>query len=184
MKVTEYLTSNIKGFQALTKQIGEGLKVALPWIDNTYTVVKAIRESSGVTPCILTSPTEYLSLLPSYELGNYSFFMLEDPMVIDSNTAKVRGLSAKASLVVWFDMRKAYQTDELFNSEAVKLSVLEALHSIRIPNSRFEVSQVWEKPENIFKGFTTSLSKQQFLMAPYYGFRFEGTLTFKQPCTT
>jgi hypothetical protein len=41
---------------------------------------------------------------------------------------------------------------------------------------------VWEKAENIFKGFTLDEIESQFLMQPYCGWRFEGIIEISTEC--
>ena len=184
VKVTEHITSSVVGTQKAAKVLVDKLKLKLLWLDNVYSVAKIVKEGPSVVPTILTSPTEYLSLIPASDLGNYCFFVSEDPTTVISNSHKVTELVNKVSLIIWFDSRLVNLADDMFNTEQAKLTILDAVNSLRVENINFKVDKVWERTENVFKGFTLNTGKAQYQMAPYYGFRLEGVLTVKRPCTT
>jgi hypothetical protein len=44
------------------------------------------------------------------------------------------------------------------------------------------VSRIYERAENVFRGYTMDEVDNQFLMSPFAGWRFDGLLTIKNDC--
>ena len=49
-------------------------------------------------------------------------------------------------------------------------------------NGRIEINRIYELAENIYRGFSLDEVDNQFLMAPYGGFRFEGIMEVTETC--
>jgi hypothetical protein len=64
----------------------------------------------------------------------------------------------------------------------VKEDILLALQDIHIRKGWIRVSRIYERAENVFAGFTLDEVQNQFMMAPYAGFRFYGQMTTTNDC--
>ena len=67
--------------------------------------------------------------------------------------------------------------------EAVKADILRALNGgIRMRHGAFRIDEIYTRAENVLQGFTTDEVDNQFLMSPFCGFRFHGTMTVMDVC--
>ena len=61
--------------------------------------------------------------------------------------------------------------------------VLRALNGgIRMRHGAFRIDEIYTRAENVFQGFTTDEVDNQYLMSPFCGFRFHGTMTVMDVC--
>ena len=78
---------------------------------------------------------------------------------------------------------RTIETDDERNTESVKQQILSILNGqLWIKHGRIRINRIYEKAENIFKGFTLDEIDNQFLMQPYCGWRFEGVLEAFTDC--
>ena len=184
-----YKTPIINNPELLDKVLGEvqkGLTNNLPWLNYAFgraqRLVKEIRKRKHYIPGVYSGKNDYLEVSPDADIGNFSFFKIEDPQLMDWDP-KIRGrIKADFSLIFWFDLRKIEGTQGR-NTEMVKAQILKALNGgFPIRNGRISISRIYEEAENIYKGYSIQEVDNQFLMHPYAGFRFKGTLTINESC--
>ena len=116
-------------------------------------------------------------------MGNFSFFVLDDPQKVDWQPGIQGSYNVPFSLIVWFDMSTI--TDDVNNrdTEAVKAKILHILNGgFRMRYGRITINRIYERAENIYNGFSLDEVENQFLMHPYAGFRFTGEMFVEQPC--
>lgn len=164
----------------------DGLAKELPWLDHAFgRVERLVKEQDGVrryTPNIYVGGDEYLLLLPDQGLGNFCYFVMDDDESVEWYVGERSRLKARFSLTVWVDMRTIEDDDER-NTERVKAQVLRALNGgIWIREGSIVVENIYQRAENVFRGFTLDEVDNQFLMSPFAGFRFEGTMQVKDEC--
>lgn len=175
----------------LFAEIQTGLSAHLPWLDNAYgkadRVQRVINERRYYEPVWYVGNDQYESLLPSqYNLGNYSFFVLNEPQTTDFQVWGQTSVTMPFSLIVWLDMRSVKNTygDE-YNTEAVKDDILQVLNGdIHTTAGVYTINRIWERAENVFEGFNVDETDQQMMMSPYAAFRFTGELIVKTICST
>lgn len=190
-------TPIISGAVMLDRVLGEiqkGLASHLDWLD--YAFGRAERVTSVqqgkryVRPSVyagdwkIDGANDYLDMLPDSKIGNFSFFIIDDPQRIETGPG-IRTITSPASLVVWFDLRRVYGEADNRNTEYLKAQILGVLGnrtSWRLRDGRFEVTAVYEQAQNIYRGFTIDEVDNQFLIHPFGGFRFEGTLKYNELC--
>lgn len=82
------------------------------------------------------------------------------------------------------DFNRDFENSEnIRNLGDIKDQILKVLsRQLFLTEGRIQIEKIWELAENIYEGFTLVETDNQFLMHPYAGFRFEGTLTYTQPC--
>lgn len=173
-------------FDRCIVSLQDGLEKELPWLDHVFgRVERLVKEVQGVrryTPNVYLGKDEYLLLLPDQGLGNLCYFVLEDEEGVEWYVGERSRLEARFSLVVWVDMRTVEDDDER-NTERVKAQVLRALNGgIWIRSGSIQIDSIYERAENVYRGFTLDEVDNQFLMAPFAGFRFEGVMRINDEC--
>lgn len=181
----------------LDKYLGEvqrGLMDNLAWLDVAFgraqRLTKVVNGKRIVTPNVYCGgwsghgENDYLEVSPDSKIGNFSFFEIDDPQTIDAGPW-AREIKAPFGLVFWFDLRRVYDDASNRNVEALKAEVLNVLNGRtgwHLTSGRLVVSRIFERAENIYKGYTLSEVDNQFLMHPFAGFRIDGTLMYNELC--
>ena len=125
---------------------------------------------------------EYISLLPdNTALGNYCFFVLDEPQTIGAPMGIQNRLRAPFSLIVWVDMSKVENNDAR-NTEYVKEEILKTIRRAWIKQGAVEISRVYQLAENVFQGYSLDEVDNQFLMQPFAGLRITGELIVDEEC--
>lgn len=177
-------------------EIQQGLVDGLPWLDAAFGRCQRVtkRTTAGrliVTPDVYCGgwnghgENDYIEVSPDSKIGNFSFFVLEDPQEFTTD-AWARHYTSPVGLVFWFDLRKVYGTLMNRNTEYLKaqiLSLLGGLGGWHLTSGRVVFNRCFERAENIYRGFSLSEIDNQFLIHPYGGFRFDGVLEYDELCT-
>ncbi len=175
--------------------IQNGLVDNIPWLDAAFgrsqRLTKMMNGKRIVTPNVYCGgwrghgPDDYIEVSPDSKIGNFSFFEIEDPQTIDATTW-IRQITAPFGLIVWFDLKRVYNQYDNRNTEYLKAQILRVLHGRggwHLPDGRMVINRIYERAENIYRGYTLSEIDNQFLMHPFAGFRFDGILEFDELCT-
>ena len=148
----------------------DGLAKELPWLDHCFGRIERLVKD------------EYMLLLPDQGLGNFCYFVMDDPEEVQWNVGERSRLQSTFSLVVWVDMR-TIEDDDTRNTEEVKAQILRALNGgIWVRSGSIKVEKIYSRAENVFAGFTLDEVDNQFLMSPFAGWRFEGTMIVNDEC--
>lgn len=179
---------------AVIADIQAGLVSTLPWLDVAFGRAQRLTKVMGgkriVTPNVYCGgwnghgANDYIEVSPDSKIGNFSFFEIEDPQTIDAGTW-AREVKAPFGLVFWLDLARVYGEADNRNTEALKAQVLRLLSGRdgwHLAAGRIRVARIYERPENIYRGYTLSEIDNQFLMHPYYGMRLDGILEYEEPC--
>lgn len=180
------LRQNPKLFDRVIGELQQGLKSRLAWLEYSLgraeRLVKTIQGVRVYSPNVYVGRDNYELVTPdTVKIGNYSFFVMEEPQEVSSLLHDNVRIKAPFSLIVWVDMRKVSDDDER-NTEAVKEEILLALEDITLRKGRFTVTRIYERAENVFAGFTLDEVDNQFMMSPYAGWRFYGEMTITNDC--
>lgn len=181
------IIANPELFDRVIADIQTGLADSLGWLTYSFgraeRLVKMISGKRYYTPNVYTGGNEYLPVSPDAKLGNFSFFVVDDPQNIDWQPGIQSDWKAPFAIIFWFDMRTITNDRNNRNTEAVKAEILHVLNGgFQLKSGRLVINRVYEKAENIYRGFTLDEIDNQFLMHPFAGFRFEGELAIEQPC--
>lgn len=203
-------TVKLKSTPVLLDRAIQGLQQTLlanlPWLDKAYgrgykMVQHLDNGTKYVYPAAYIGGSEYASLTPNDNIGNFCWFDIYDPQVITAQIPAFPTHTYKGALVFWLNLQTVYQTDEFINSEEIKseiLSIITTPGAIASGIGRVSVTEVVEGIDSIYKGYTLehvysmrnyaeedlqSLDKQ-FFMFPYYGVRFEFEITIRETCPT
>lgn len=183
----------------LDKVLGEiqkGLWDNLDWLNVAFgraqRLTKEQKNKKIITPNVYCGgwnghgPNDYIEVSPDSKIGNFSFFVTDDPQTIDPGPW-ARTIKTPFALIVWFNLTRVYNTPTNRNTEYLKAQVLRVLNGRagwHLQNGHISVTRIYEQNENIYKGFTLSEIGNQYLMHPYGGFRIEGILEYDELCYT
>lgn len=181
----------IENPELLDKIIGniqQGLADNLPWLDKAYgraeRLVKMTTSGKRIyTPNVYAGGNEYTELTPDSKTGNFCFFTVDDPQEVTLERGFYAGIKCPFSVIFWFDYRRIFGSADNRNKEQLKKQIIDVLNGgFWLKNGSFYIDRIYELAENIYKGFTIDEIDNQFLMAPYGGFRFTGELTINESC--
>lgn len=180
------IKSNPALFDKVIGYVQTGLANNLSWLNYAFgkaeRLVKLYNGKRVYSPNLYVGKNEYELITPDSGIGNYCFFTLDEPHDVSWNVGDRTYIKAPFSLIVWVDMR-TIETDDERNTESIKQDILRTLNGkLWMKEGRITINKIWEKAENIFKGFTLDEIENQFLMQPYCGWRFEGTLEAYTDC--
>ena len=179
---------------AVIGEIQTGLTDNISWLDAAFgrsqRLTKMMNGKRIVTPNVYCGgwnghgPNDYIEVSPDSKIGNFTFFEIEDPQTITPGPW-AREIKTPFGLIVWVDLTRVYNTDVNRNTERLKADILHVLNGRagwHLTNGRIVVSRIWERVENIYKGYTLSEIDNQFLMHPYWGMRVDGFLEYNELC--
>lgn len=179
-------------------EIQQGLVDNIGWLDAAFgrsqRLTKMVNGKKIITPNVYCGgwnghgENDYIETSPDSKIGNFAFFEIEDPQTIDAGPW-AREIKAPFSLIVWFDLTRVYRdapdpaTNR--NTEYLKAQILRVLNGRagwHLTGGRIVLNRIYERAENIYRGYTLSEIDNQYLMHPYYGMRFDGILEFDELC--
>lgn len=179
---------------AVIGHIQQGLVENISWLDAAFGRAQRLVKMQGgkriVTPNVYCGgwnghgPNDYIEVSPDSKIGNFAFFEIDDPQTIDAGPW-AREVKASFGLIVWFDLTRVYDTDLNRNTEKLKAEILHVLNGRtgwHLPSGRITINRIYERAENIYRGYTLSEIDNQFLMHPFAGFRFDGVLMYDELC--
>ena len=161
--------------------------LTLAWVDQAFGRAWPIAMERGnnnkvTEPCIYTKGNSYETVVPSSDLGNYTFFVLVDAARYEVETEVYRQPYA---LIVWYDMRRCF-TDNGANrrdTENLKKDIIDVLTtSTIVKDGRITVNRVIENPKSVYKEFSFDTQMNQALVQPYGAIRFEGEFIILKGC--
>ena len=164
------------------------LKSNLSWLDYSFgrcqRLIKTKDKRDYYYPAVYISNNNYVNVLPDQQLGNFSFIWVDDPLEIAFNPNTFNKVNARISLIFWINLDSIYTGSSDRNTENLKAEILGVLTRKQFLNSgRISWSTIYERSENIYKGFSLLEIESQYLMAPYAGFRFEGSILMEESCS-
>lgn len=173
-------------------EIQEGLINNIDWLDCAFGIaqrlVKEVHGKRIIMPGVYTGgkgANDYIDASPDSHLGNFVFFEAGEPQILDWQTGRQVDFKTPIAIIFWFDMRRIKGVDNNRNLESVKAEIIKTLNGRNgfiLKNGRLTINRCFERAENIYKGYTLEEVDNQFLMHPFGGFRFEGTLEYEEIC--
>lgn len=147
-------------------------------------LVKRAEGRNYYTPNVYLGKDEYYSLLPDNRaLGNYAFFVMEEPQMVSPFANRQKRVKGAFSLIVWVDMRTLGESRDDRNTEKIKDTLLKAVSTAWLKHGEVSISRIYERAENVFAGFSLDEIDNQFLMSPYAGFRLQGEILTIEECS-
>lgn len=188
-----------KVIQDMQKSLEEKLKWLNHAFGRAYKLVENKADGSKfVYPAAYIGNSEYISLFPNDNLGNFSWFDVYDPQRIVQVTQALPQFVFSGALVFWYDLSTIYSDNSVLYTEEIKDEIVQVLTTPGIISvtGRLTINNIFERFENIYSGFSiekiynnydysgegiSSIDKQ-FFMYPYAGLRVEFTLTTRELC--
>lgn len=183
--ITEQASTNpVLAAQAI-QDINARLRT-VAWLDQVFgrawRITRDIRGKKCTEPCLYVggaSGNEYETLVPSSDLGCYSFWLQNDP---DTMGGGADYMLVDYSLIVWCDLNRCFDGAARRDTDNLKKDIL----SVLVESGRYDgavtVKKVYEDAKNVFKGFTLDETANQYLMHPYWGMRIDTELRIDTPC--
>ena len=176
----------MKLFDKVFNNINEQLTASFPWLTNAFGKSQILVNNGGRVPSripvVYRKDGSYIGVYPDQAKGNFLFHILGDPQIINFKRGFKSTISAKTSMVLWFNLNSLNGTDTR-DIESVKSDLLNFLsNKLRTPFYSLSVTHVWEGAKNIYQEYTLSEIKDQYLMQPFAGLRFDFKVTVKQDC--
>lgn len=169
----------------------KALMSKLSWLDCAFGKADTQIEYSDTGrkiayPAAYTGRGEYMSLLPNDNIGNFSWFDFYDPQEVSFSIPSRPQIVLDGALIFWYDLSSIYEDDAFLHSEEIKEEVLRLLTTPGFlkGRNRINITKIYEKPENIYKGYSIEKlnTDKQFFSYPYAGLRVEFTLTVQEVC--
>lgn len=180
---------------ALIGELQQVLKANLGWLDAAFGRSQRLTKNVGgrqvVTPNVYCGgwnghgENDYIEVSPDARIGNFCFFEVADPEQVDWNYRQVMEVETPFSIIFWFDLTRIYGTADVRNLSALKNEILTLLNGrsgLVLRNGHVAFNRIYERAENIYRGYTLSEVDNQYLMHPFAGLRFDGTMKVVQPC--
>lgn len=162
------------------------LKEKLLWLDKafgrSYKLVEHRPDGDKlIYPAAYIGNSEYASLLPNDNYGNFCWFDIYDPQAVTTITQSLPQFTFSGAVVFWYNLDSIFADSDVMYTEEIKDEVIKVLTSPGIikTTGRLTINKIFERFENIYKGY--SLEKQ-FFMHPYSGLRIEFELTTRELC--
>lgn len=185
------------------QDIQDALISKLTWLDKAFgKAYKLVEHGSDgdkfIYPAAYVGHSEYVSLLPNDEFGNFSWFDIYDPQVVTQVVQSTPQFTFSGALVIWYNLNTIFADDDAVYSEEIKDEVIRVLTTPGLIKStgRITISDICERFENIYKGYSLervynsnaykgegiqSIDKQYF-MHPFAGIRIEFEITTRELC--
>lgn len=185
------------------QDIQKSLTSRLNWLDKAfgraYKLVEH-QENGGkfVYPAAYIGNSEYASLLPNDNFGNFCWFDIYDPQEITQVVQSLPQFTFSGAIVFWYNLNTIYADSDVMYTEEIKDEIIRALTTPGLITSTgsLTINSIYERFENIYKGYSIeriynnysyqgegiqSIDKL-FFMHPYAGIRIEFTLTTRELC--
>ena len=168
-------------------QIQDELKAKLPWLNYSFgraqKLVTLRNKQNYFYPGVHIGRGTYISVLPDQNLGNYSFVVIDDPQTVEFSPNTFNNIRVKYALVFWFNLDKIFPGVNDRSTEAVKEQIVGLItRNLRLTAGRITVTQIFEQPESIYRGYSLKEVDSQYMMQPYGGIRIEGEMLLMEDC--
>lgn len=175
----------------------------LTWLDKAfgraYKLVEH-RPNAGkfVYPAAYVGNSEYVSLNPNDKFGNFCWFDIYDPQRVIQVSQGLPQYVFAGAIVFWYNMESIYTDASVLHTEEIKNEVVSLLTTPGIikTRGRLTINEVYERFENIYKGYTIekiynefvyseqelAAKDKQFFMYPFGGLRIEFEIITRELC--
>jgi hypothetical protein len=171
------------------QEIQISLATGLGWLEKSFgrSWESVRKDTSGkiwTYPEVWQGPgVDLYNCMPNDNLKSQSFFRVEEPIkVIEYQEFRYARMNAIINIIFWFNLQVIDPDLDYRFIELLKGHVQRVLTNTSLSSSDFQILQIWEGANNVFKGYTIDQFKNQELIHPYGGFRFECNLNFIEDC--
>lgn len=184
----EYIPNPVNLDRAI-QQIQKAFAENLLWLEIAYGRARAmpekVNDKTCVFPKVYYGGKEYLNILMNDTKNSQSWFQVmgAEGAVDYAPSNLIQKMQSTVAAIFWIqDIQKVRFTlgnEEYYHLELFKREAYNML--ARYPNVTV-LRSYDENARDIFKEYTTEEDKEQFLMAPKAGFRFEFLITYNYDC--
>lgn len=173
-----------KAFAAINTK----MLVKLDWLTNAFGKAQKLtrlndKKREVKYPAVYTGTgKEYASMLPHEGYGNFSFWDVQKDYEIEWVDNQQQIIEVDFGLVFWMNLNTVLEASELRNLESIKEEVIAFFTAMRVPSTRIQLTGVTEQQDKIYQGYSTKEVESQYLMHPYAGLRFNGTIRYERLC--
>lgn len=188
-----------KVIQDIQKTLSQKLKWLNYAFGRAYKLVE--HKSDGgkfIYPAAYVGNSEYASLLPNDNFGNFCWFDIYDPQEIIAAAQSLPQFVFSGAIVFWFNLDTIFPDADAMYTEEIKDEIVQVLTGPGLIKNqgRLTINKIFERFENIYKGY--ALEKiynnytykgegiqaidKQFFMHPYAGLRFEFDMITRELC--
>lgn len=187
----------------ILQDIQDTLKSKLPWLKYAFgRAYKLVEHQSGgdkfIYPAAYIGNSEYVSLLPNDNFGNFSWFDIYDPQEIQPVVQSTPQFTFSGAIVFWFNLDSIFADSDNMYTEEIKDDIVRVLTTPGLikQTGRLTINKIYERFENLYKGY--SIEKiynnytykgqniqeidKQYFMHPYAGIRIEFEMTTRELC--
>lgn len=187
----------------ILQDIQATLNEKLKWLDNAFgRAYKLVQHQDNggkfIYPAAYIGNSDYISLLPDDNYGNFCWFDIYDSQKITQVVQSTPQFTFSGAIVFWFNLDSIFSDNNAMYTEEIKDEIIRVLTTPGLikQTGRIEINEIYERFENIYKGYSIekiynsyqysgqdiqSLDKM-FFMHPYSGLRFEFTITTRELC--
>lgn len=188
-----------KVIQDIQDTLAEKLKWLKYVFGRAYKLVEHGSDGSKfIYPAAYIGNSEYASLLPNDNYGNFCWFDIYDPQEITAVVQSLPQFTFSGAIVFWVDLNSIFADADAMYSEEIKNEIIQVLTGPGLikEQGRLTITKIYERFENIYRGY--ALEKiynnwsykgegiqeidKQFFMHPYTGLRFEFTMITRELC--
>lgn len=188
-----------KVIQDIQKTLSQKLKWLNYAFGRAYKLVEHKSDGSKfIYPAAYVGNSEYASLLPNDNFGNFCWFDIYDPQEIIAAAQSLPQFVFSGAIVFWFNLDTIFPDTEAMYTEEIKDEIVQVLTGPGLIKNqgRLTINKIFERFENIYKGY--ALEKiydnytykgegiqaidKQFFMHPYAGLRFEFDMITRELC--
>lgn len=185
------------------QDIQDTLTEKLEWLDyafgRAYKLVEHRPDGNKfIYPAAYIGNSEYASLVPNDNFGNFCWFDIYDPQEITPIVQAIPQFTFSGAIIFWVNLNSIFPDSNAMYSEEIKDEITQILTGPGLVKNqgKLTLTKVFERFENIYRGY--SLEKiynnyvykgegiaaidKQFFMHPYTGFRFEFTMITRELC--
>lgn len=178
----------------IIQDIQDSLCNRLNWLDKAFgraykLVEHGYNGDKLIYPAAYIGKSEYVSLLPNDNFGNFMWFDIYDPQNIDNTASPIPQFSFTGALVFWYDASTIYNDDSVTYTEEIKDEIIRVLMTPGLlKQGRLTINKIYERFENIYKGYSVEKMytrediDKQFFMHPYAGVRIEFEIITRELC--
>lgn len=174
------------GLTWLTHVFGKAEKTVRDYAELNQYYQKHEHQRAFYTPSVYVGGGKYESIVPDRkDWGNYAFFYLEEPTEVSGGRKLMPyfDLRGTVNLVVWGDTRDIEAADDR-NLESIKADILQVLGGMQLTAGRvnFNGGRIYEQDNGVFREYSMFEEYGQYMMWPYFAFRFQFEVECNSGC--
>lgn len=185
------------------QDIQDSLEKKLSWLKYAFgRAYKLVEHKDGgdkfIYPAAYVGNSEYVSLLPNDNFGNFCWFDIYDPQEVTQVVQSTPQFTFSGAIVFWLNLNTIFSDSTEMYTEELKDEIIRVLTTPGLIKQKgtLSINSVYERFENIYKGYSIekiynnytykgqdikSIDKQ-FFMHPFAGMRFEFNITTRELC--